>query len=569
MNALRASSVSTLLLIALLGFSIAPAQAQLTCVESQVWIDDGEDAGWATNPVLELNGDSDVLTISIGESGLVCENVEIAIELKEFPLQMIGDNAEFFTDISLDFDELAGPDAALEVTIQQTLFVLPVPVLGFQEVYANYTEDGAVVGEFLQTSSDGDVHTITIPKSLIQTSGFAGASGTTAAFLGEFLQPLPLHTSDSFSTTTPYVLGVGFDEGGSSDGDDDDDGLPDDWENEHFNDTTSQNGTGDPDGDGLNNTSEFELGTDPNEADTDGDGFNDGDEVAAGTDPNDASSFPETGGEDTDGDGLDDAWENEHFGNLDQDGSGDPDGDGLTNEQEETLGTDPNDADTDDDGFTDGVEVREGTDPLDADSFPTDTDGDGLGDAWETETFGNLDEDGAGDPDGDGLTNAEEYNLGTDASDADTDDDGFDDGTEVTAGTDPLDAASFPEGDSDSDGDGLDDDWEIEHFGNITAHNGTDDPDNDGLTNAQEEAEGTDPLDEDTDGDGFTDGEEVEAGSDPTTATSTPAAEDTDSGNGNDWGKKLKADKDYILISGGLAALLILLGVIALAGRWA
>ncbi|MFA0810686.1 hypothetical protein [Microbulbifer epialgicus] len=44
---------------------------------------------------------------------------------------------------------------------------------------------------------------------------------------------------------------------------------------------------------------------------------------------------------DTDGDGLDDAWEMEHFGNLDRDGTGDYDEDGRTDAEEEEAGSDP------------------------------------------------------------------------------------------------------------------------------------------------------------------------------------------------------------------------------------
>jgi hypothetical protein len=48
----------------------------------------------------------------------------------------------------------------------------------------------------------------------------------------------------------------------------------------------------------------------------------------------------------------------------------DPDRDGLLNDDEATLGTDPNKADTDGDGQTDGFEVlRAGTDPLSGNSF--------------------------------------------------------------------------------------------------------------------------------------------------------------------------------------------------------
>ncbi len=43
-----------------------------------------------------------------------------------------------------------------------------------------------------------------------------------------------------------------------------------------------------------------------------------------------------------------------------------------------------------------------------------DSDGDGLGDEWELVFFGNLGQTGAGDFDGDGLTNAQEFAAGTD-----------------------------------------------------------------------------------------------------------------------------------------------------------
>ena len=42
----------------------------------------------------------------------------------------------------------------------------------------------------------------------------------------------------------------------------------------------------------------------------------------------------------------------------------------------------------------------------------TDTDGDGLDDAWETTYFGNLSQTAAGDFDADGMTNLEEYTNG-------------------------------------------------------------------------------------------------------------------------------------------------------------
>ena len=48
------------------------------------------------------------------------------------------------------------------------------------------------------------------------------------------------------------------------------------------------------------------------------------------------------------------------------------------------------------------------------------------------------------------------------------------------------------------------------------------DADHDGLTNAEEDALGTDPFNRDTDGDGISDGEEVAAGTDPLQSASTP-----------------------------------------------
>ncbi|MGB1697296.1 MAG: hypothetical protein ACPHK8_02735 [Thermoplasmatota archaeon] len=78
--------------------------------------------------------------------------------------------------------------------------------------------------------------------------------------------------------------------------------------------------------------------------------------------------------EDTDMDGLPDSWEQEHFGNLDQNGTADNDMDGLNNTAEYANGTDPNNADTDGDGVNDGAEVAAGSDPNKApEHAPTDT----------------------------------------------------------------------------------------------------------------------------------------------------------------------------------------------------
>ena len=105
---------------------------------------------------------------------------------------------------------------------------------------------------------------------------------------------------------------------------------------------------------------------------------------------------------DNDNDGMSDYWEYSYgldFNNP-NDASMDEDFDGLTNQQEFTLGTDPQSEDTDNDGLADGWEVAFNYNPL------TDS-----GEAT-------LDEDS------DGLTNLQEFTLGTDPQLADTDQDG-------------------------------------------------------------------------------------------------------------------------------------------------
>jgi UDP-3-O-[3-hydroxymyristoyl] glucosamine N-acyltransferase len=149
----------------------------------------------------------------------------------------------------------------------------------------------------------------------------------------------------------------------------------------------------DTDSDGLLDTLEVELGTDPTHADSDGDGVDDGEEVDAGTNPVLA----------------------------------DTDADGLTDGEEAALGTNPNLADSDGDGLTDGNESDAGTDPNDADS------------------------------DADGLTDGEEAAFGTNPNSADTDGDGLTDLEEVAIGSDPNEAGRDPSACGDEDGDSCND----------------------------------------------------------------------------------------------------------------
>jgi MYXO-CTERM domain-containing protein len=302
----------------------------------------------------------------------------------------------------------------------------------------------------------------------------------------------------------------------------------------------------DGDGDGLSNVEEGTIGTDPEDPDTDDDGIKDGVEVRGGnpanaddpdnriTDPLDPDSDNDllcdgsltvvgvcTGGEDNDDNGLRDATETDPL-------DADSDDDGLTDGLEVLRGryagpvdhdagragsqTNPLDADSDDDGLSDGAEDddRDGAfSPGLDETDPTDPDTDDGGELDGSEIVNHrdpvdfpADDNGSlDDPDGDGLTNAEEAGLGTDPNDPDTDDDGLTDGIEVRGEnpTNPLD----PDSDDDLLCDGPD-----SVAGVCT---GGEDRDRDGARDADE----TDPNDADSDDDAIGDGVEVLDGSYP------------------------------------------------------
>ncbi len=122
--------------------------------------------------------------------------------------------------------------------------------------------------------------------------------------------------------------------------DTDDDGIPDAYEEQYFPGDLTQLGTGDFDGDGVNDPEEIANETDPTIADSDMDGLTEGEEVTAGTNPL----------------------------NPDSDSDGRSDGDEV-----KAVGgpaTDPNDPDTDGDGATDQFELDEGTDPTNPNDTP-------------------------------------------------------------------------------------------------------------------------------------------------------------------------------------------------------
>lgn len=123
-----------------------------------------------------------------------------------------------------------------------------------------------------------------------------------------------------------------------------------------------------------------------------------------------------------------------------------------------------------------------------------DTDNDGLPDQWEVSLFATIGlASQATDFDSDGLTDADEYALGSNPKRYDTDSDGQSDGTDAFV----LD----PRYTMDSDADGLADEWEQEHFGSLDVATQDSDSDNDGVSDIDEFKQNSSPaLDSDNDG---------------------------------------------------------------------
>lgn len=159
--------------------------------------------------------------------------------------------------------------------------------------------------------------------------------------------------------------------------------------------------------------------------------------------------------------------------------------------------TDPANPDSDNDGIEDGIEDANRNGWLDGDGAPLATNvaptigrnwPDGVrqqpGETWTETSPNNADTDGDGLVDGFG-----EDKNGDGKIAGDTNNNRVREGGETWTETDPL--------NNDTDGDGLKDGWEVKYAFNPLSSTGAgeaaDDPDSDGLTNLQEQTNGTDP----------------------------------------------------------------------------
>ncbi|MFW9803504.1 MAG: hypothetical protein ACFFFC_12665, partial [Candidatus Thorarchaeota archaeon] len=210
----------------------------------------------------------------------------------------------------------------------------------------------------------------------------------------------------------------------------------------------------DTDGDLLNDSLEYTLGSNPKSPDSDADGVSDHEEWLLGLD---LTHW------DGDGDLLGDGTELS-FGSDPT--LYDTDFDTLSDLQEFLLNSDPNKIDTDDDGATDAEEYAGGSSPLVADS------------------------------DSDFAFDGAEYDNGTSPLNPDVDGDGLLDGDEYLFGTSPF--------SSDSDGDNVSDWLEIQLWLNPLNN----DTDNDGVLDGTELEWGSNPWNPDSDWDGLPDGED-------------------------------------------------------------
>ncbi|HEY8518949.1 MAG TPA: putative Ig domain-containing protein [Gammaproteobacteria bacterium] len=351
-------------------------------------------------------------------------------------------------------------------------------------------------GTALRIDFDTPDATLAAVQALLRALTYDNTAGSPAS--GERAMALYLEDADGKSNAVNLSVLLDSDADGDGiagsvegTGDDDGDGLPNDGDLDSDNDRVpdAKEGTAD---------SDFDGDADYRDTDSDDDGLADAVEGgASGTDTDadgidDAFDVDATGGTDADGDGIDDAPLRDSDGDgladlrdADSDGDGAPDGDEGAGDSDGDGTPDYRDRDSDGDGIDDRTEAGRPA------PRGTDGDGDGIDDAWDVDATGGDDANGNGIDDLYDGRDSDGDGI-DDARDEDSDNDGVSDAVEAAEGSDPTDPASRP---ADADLDGLPD--------VLDPNDANPDIDGDGIPDgADVDVDGDGTADNGTDGDG-------------------------------------------------------------------
>ena len=385
----------------------------------------------------------DVTEIDTDGDGLTDEEEKITKTdslLKDTDGDGISDSEEVGTDINnphdtdndgvIDALDLDDDNDGLSTLIEERIGTSPLHSDTDEDGISDLDEVGKDTNKPIDTDEDGNIN------ALDTDDDDDGINTATEILLGtNFL----LADTDGDGLSDAQEIGELMDKPIDKDGDGTIDALDTDDDS-------------DKDGDGLTDIVEAQLNTDPNKVDTDGDGISDFEEV--GSDPHSPldkdldgtiDALDTVDDSDSDNDGLSDSQEAKLASNphkIDSDGDGINDNEEIGNNIDDPLDSDADgilniiDTDDDNDSLSTKYETTIGTNPL-----SSDTDNDGINDAKELENSSNeviqdTDKDGKIDPidtddDGDSILTTQELKLGTNPLKADSDDDGINDDIEI------------------------------------------------------------------------------------------------------------------------------------------